>query len=218
MPKKITIMLAEDHNLFRATLVSYLKDIKDFDIIGDARNGVELLRLIRSQEPQIVITDIQMPLMNGFELGKIIKRDFPNVKVIFLSMHYSSIFAAEMITNGINSCLPKECEPEILIEAIRKVNKQGFYFNPKFNNLIVSQIFSDTKFEILKSQISLSHREIEVLKLICDGKTNKAIAEILDITPAGVDFHRQSIYNKTDLSSVALLVKYAIKNGLVSVS
>jgi DNA-binding CsgD family transcriptional regulator len=77
---------------------------------------------------------------------------------------------------------------------------------------------SSSLFEILKKQISLSHREIEVLKLLCDGKTNKAIAELLEITPAGVDFHRQSIYNKTDLSSVALLVKYAIKNGLVTVN
>ena len=131
-------------------------------------------------------------------------------------MYYSPYFASELISNGINAFLPKECDFDVLETAIHQVYNKGYYFNPSVNRYIVSEIMNSSRFLSIRNKLALSEREKEILKLVCEGKTNKEIAEELFLTPATIDFHRQSIYKKTEISSVALLVKYAIKNGITS--
>lgn len=208
-------MFAEDHTSVRQAYLSVLAEEENFRIIGDAGNGKALLKLIRKSIPDIVITDIEMPEMNGIELANHIKREFPNVGIIFLSMHYSESYAAQIISNGANSFLPKECSIETLIEAVNVVHKQGYFFDSRISRFVLSNLLTERKFKTLIQQLSLTQREHEVLMLICDGRTNKEIANRLEISAATVDFHRQKIYSKTGSENVVHLVKYAIKNGLI---
>lgn len=218
MLKRIKIIVAEDHSIVRQGLISLLKTFNEIKIIGEGENGIQILEILKEKQPDIIITDIEMPLMNGYELAKIICEKYPNIKVIFLSMYYSSSFAIEMIENGVSCCLPKEVKIETLIEAIKRVYTEGYYLNPKLNSFIISEIMSSKRFNSIRNQLALNEREIEVLKLICEGKINKEIGVKLHLTPATIDFYRQSIKRKTELSSVAELVKYAIKNGITEIN
>jgi DNA-binding NarL/FixJ family response regulator len=211
-------MYAEDHKILRECLVEMLNDNEKFKVIGDAENGLEMLKLLRKQPPDIIITDIEMPEMNGVEMFKIVRRELPDIKFIFLSSHYSSFLALEMANLGVNAYLPKECDIEILEKAICEVHTNGNYFNPIVTNLIITDYMKKLGYPSMINQLSLSARETEILMLICDGKTNKEAAEILEISPATIDFHRQNIYKKTCSSNLAQLMKYAIKNKLISLS
>ncbi len=215
---KIKIMYAEDHKILRQSLVGMLNENEKFQVVGDAANGLEMIKLLRKQTPDIIITDIEMPEMNGFEMFKTIRREYSDIKFIFLSMHYSQLLALDMANIGVNAFLPKECGIDILEKTIIEVHENGYHFNTKVNNLIVSDYMNKMGYSNLINQLSLSARETEILKLICDGKTNKVVAEKLKITPATIDFHRQNIYKKTCSSNLAQLMKYAIKNGFVRLS
>lgn len=216
MPKQIKIMIAEDHSMVRHGIISSLNEIKDFNVIGEASNGKEILKLIRRNQPDILISDIEMPEMNGYQLVEIINQEFRSIKIIFISMYYSSSYAAESLKNGINAFLPKECDFCVLEEAIRIVYKNSYYFNSGVSSKLISGIMAESRFEAMRNQLALNHRETEILKLICEGKINREIGELLNLTSATIDFHRQSIYKKTEISSVALLVKYAIQNGITT--
>jgi DNA-binding NarL/FixJ family response regulator len=157
-----------------------------------------------------------MPEMNGYELTKIIKKDFPNIKVINFSMHYSEYFVSQMIINGANAFIPKSGDFDLLIEAIYCVHRDGYYFNKSISQMIITSFMSENKVNSFIKQLTLSHRETQVLKLICDGMTNKQIGECMGIEACTVDFHRQSIYKKTNSSNIVDLVKYAIRNGITT--
>jgi DNA-binding NarL/FixJ family response regulator len=215
MKNKIKIMYVEDHKILRDCVISLLNENENFEIIGEAENGLEILKLLRTQIPDIIISDIEMPEMNGFELFDTVKKQYPDIKFIFLSMHYSNYLTTEMSNKGVNACLPKECGIEILEIAILEVYKSGFYLNNKTYNSITSNYINQLNYSSLIKQVSLSARELEILKLICDGKTNKEVSEKLKITIATIDFHRQNIYKKTCCDNFAQLVKYAIRNGIL---
>lgn len=210
-------MVADDHTVFRQCLVETLSECHDIKVIGQGANGRDIIKQIRVNKPDLIVTDIEMPEVNGFELAKSLKIDYPDIKLIFLSMYYSPAYAAQALKDGVSSCLPKECSFDILLDAIRTVNMTGYYFKKDVAFSVISDMMAEKTFEQLKLQIQLNHREIEVLKLICDGKQNREIGELLNLSVATIDFHRQNIYKKTDISSVALLVKYAIKNGIIGV-
>lgn len=211
-------MIAEDHSLVRHGIISSLNLIKDFHVVGEASNGKEMLKVIRRNQPHILITDIEMPEMSGYELAKTINKEFGFIKIIFISMYYSASYAADSLKNGVNACLPKECDFSVFEEAIRTVYRDGYYFNPGVCSRLISDFMAESRFEAMRRQLALNHREVQILKLICLGKINREIAELLGLTSATIDFHRQSIYKKTEISSVALLVKYAIQNGITSLN
>ena len=217
MIDQIKIMLAEDHVSVRQAYVTVLNGVENFHVIGDAGNGMELLKLMRRTTPHVVIADIEMPEMNGIEMAKIIHRDFPDVKVIFLSMHYSEAYASDILTNGANAFLPKECDLETLIEAVNVVYRNGFFMNKTTSRYLLANMLTEKKLKTIIQQLSLTNREIEILRHICDGLTNKAIADKLCLSPATVDFHRQKIYSKTCSTNIVELVKYAIRYRLIEV-
>lgn len=217
MSKKIKIMIAEDHTSVRQAYILLFKEIDNYEVIGEAKNGIELLKLMRKSVPDIVITDVEMPQMNGFELAKNIKKEFPNVLIIVLSMHYSEYYVTQMLINGANAFLPKACDIQILKDAIHGVIKDGYYFNKSISNLVISTLINEKKLSNLSKQSALNYREMEILKNICEGKTNKQIAQIIGVEPCTVDFHRQNINRKTNSTNVVELVKYAIKHGITSV-
>ena len=218
MSKKIKIMVAEDHVLYRECLAETLSECKDLRVIGQGGNGKDIIKLVRNVKPDIIISDIEMPEINGYQLASFLNREYPTIKIIFLSMYYSPFYASQAIKSGVSACLPKQCSFEILLEAIRSVYNDGYYFKKDVGITVISDLMAEKTFELFKDQIQLNHREIEILKLICDGKQNREIADLLNLSVATIDFHRQSIYRKTDISSVALLVKYAIKNGITTLN
>jgi DNA-binding NarL/FixJ family response regulator len=215
---KIKIMMAEDHKSARQAYVSLLKDEENIEVLGDASNGLDLLKLMEKKEPDIVITDLEMPVMNGYQLLEIIKERFKNVKVIVLSMHDEDYYISDLIIKGASAYLPKRCELEDIIFTINKVYVDGYYFNTPVSKIVVSSSLNDQKFKPFYEELGLSTRELEVLKLICEEKTNKEIAMKLDISLSTVDYHRQSIYRKTQSTSLVGLVKYAVKNGLTDIN
>jgi len=211
----ISIIIADDHQIFRHALCRLINVYKDFKVLGDVGNGIELLKLIKFSTPDILITDLEMPLMNGRELAKELNKTYPSVKIVLLSMYYSPYHAINAFDNGFNACLPKECSIETLIEAIRAVHNDGYYFKKDLLQVRPNEELLEQKFSKISNQLALSHREVEVLRLICDGYTNKAIAITLGLSTSAIDFHKQSIYKKTGVNSAVMLVKYAVRNGLI---
>lgn len=210
--------MAEDHKSAREAYVAMLEDEDSFEFLGDAGNGLDLLKLMERNVPDIVISDLEMPVMNGYQLLEIIKERYKTVKVIILSMHDEDFYISDLILKGASAYLPKHCSLDDIIFTVKKVHKDGYYFSQPVSKMVVNTSLIDQNFKPFYEEIGLTAREIEVLKLICQEKTNKEIALKLDISLATVDYHRQSIYRKTQLNSLVGLVKYAIKNGLTDIN
>jgi DNA-binding NarL/FixJ family response regulator len=214
--KKIRILLAEDQQLVRKGFVSLIEEEPDMTIIGEAENGKEVLEFLKLTTPDVVLLDIEMPRMNGKETLDIIQKRFPGTKVIMLSMHFDASYINEFMVRGARGYLAKGCDPETLFEAIRTVKKDGHFFGEEVAKAMLNGLQKEKTFAPLLNEIALSDREISILKEICDGKTNKEIAAALKISASTVDFHKQNIYRKTNSSNVTELVKYAIKNSIVT--
>lgn len=215
--EQIKIMLAEDHTLVREAFASAIDSETDFEVIGHASNGRELLDLIKINEPQLVLLDIDMPVMNGKQALEIIKKRFPHIKVIMLSLHQEPGLMNEYMANGANGYLNKNVEIETLFEAIRVVHRDGTYFNKELSMALLAGVRSGKDSPAFYTEQSLTSKELVVLKEICEGKTNKHIADDLHISVNTVDFHRSNIYTKTKCHNIASLVKYAIKHELIRV-
>lgn len=209
--------MADDHHSARQAYARIIEDEDNLSVIGHAANGLELLKLLENDEPDIVLLDLDMPLMNGTEALKVLNEKYPGIRTIILSTHNEDYYISELLIMGACAYLPKNCNIDDLITTVNKVYTDGFFFNTSISKLVVSSTLQDKKFDAVLNQLALTERETDVLKYVCDEKTNKQIAEFLDITTDTVDFHRKSIYRKTHSKSIVSLVKYAIKNGITSV-
>ncbi len=206
--------MAEDHTSARQAYVSMLNDEENFLVTGHAENGLELLKLIEKDVPDIVITDLDMPVMNGIQLITELKVKFPKIKSIVLSMHDEDVYISELIMKGACAYLPKSCGLEDIITTINKVYTEGFYFNQTISRILLSASMQDKKLKQSLDEFDLSEREIIVLKLLCEEKSNQQIADELCVSTKTVDYHRQSIYRKTNSDTIVGLVKYAIRKGI----
>ena len=209
MAGKIKIMIADDHALFRKGIISLIEEDQEMNVIGEASNGRELLTHMKVEEPNVVLLDLDMPVMDGNETLLLIRKEYPNVKVIIISIHFSYELTLDLMRKGASACLPKECDPEILWEAINTVGTEKYYYS-------TSTVEKSTEYPHYFDKSTLSEREIEVIKLICEGKTNKEKANILKITTYTVDFHRKNIYRKTGQHNPASLTLFAVWLGLIS--
>lgn len=215
---RIKIVIADDHQLMRQGFVSCFGDESNFEVVGEAGNGKELISLIEKKEPNIVLIDLEMPIMTGMQALKIIGSKFLKVKPIILSTHYSEFFSMEVIELGACAYLPKDCDINEVILAINTVHEKGYYSYSKNKTKPLSTSSQSKKtFDSISNQSALSEREVEILKLICDEKSNKQIADSLNISYDTVDFHRKNIYKKTNTNTIVALIKYAVKNGYVHV-
>jgi DNA-binding NarL/FixJ family response regulator len=209
--KKIKILVADDHKLLRQGLVGLLETFENYEIIGQASNGHEVLAILEEYQPDVIILDIEMPLMNGREALTHINKKYPHIKVIMLTMYSGTYYETEYKSLGAYSFLPKNTSIEVLTEVIDSIKSEKyFYHTPLHNNL---------KMELCSKhlQLALSEREKEVLKLICDNKSNHFISTSLNISENTIRYHRKNIYSKTRLNSITDLIKYAIKNGIIAV-
>jgi DNA-binding NarL/FixJ family response regulator len=214
----IKIVLVDDEILFRKGIYFLLQREDNIEIIHESSDGEELLQFLNSSSeiPDIILMDLKMPLLNGVEATKIIRNDFPDIKIIALTSYNTDSFIANMINVGASSYLVKNATPSEMILTINEVAKNGFYYN----DLIIKIINTGTSSSNskLKSQFDndyISTREKEVLNLICQQKSTNEIAEILYISPRTVEGHRNSLLLKTESKNIAGLVVYAFQNKLV---
>lgn len=213
--KSISVVITDDHKLFRKGIRSLLEEFHFIEKIYEAGNGLELLELLKLLDslPQIILLDIQMPVMDGIEAHKRIRKLYPQMKVIVLSMEDDEQFIMYMISEGVNGYLLKNAEPEELEEALQKVYTNDFYFPADMSKLVIKSA-SFKKLEV-ENLPEFSEREIEVLELICKEFTAPGIAERLKISPRTVEGHRRKLLEKTGAKNIAGLVMYAVKNKLV---
>jgi DNA-binding NarL/FixJ family response regulator len=213
MNKPIKIALAEDHALFREGLASLLKEEDSLTLVIEASNGEELLEGIKKETVDVVLLDLNMPVLNGKQTLSLLKSKFPKVRPIVLTMFDAENYISDAIKAGARGFLPKNCHIEKLIDAIVAVHEQGYYFDDEVSKSQIFKLIHEVGIEPVFQNESLSKRERSILELICHEKTNNQIAEELCISVRTVEVHRQNLLRKTNAKNVAGLVIYAIKNG-----
>ncbi len=213
---KTNILVVDDHSLVREGIITMLSIYDDFEIIGDAESGEKALEKIEEQKPDVILLDINMPGMNGIETAKKVLTDYEGIKIIILSMEVTQDHISEAIKAGVAGYLAKDTKKEVLAEAIRKVMEGEQYFGDKISEVIFKGFYKQSKGEqVAKENKDLSKREVEVLRQIASGLSNREIADKLFISIRTVDAHRNHIMQKLSMKSTAQLVKYAIKEKII---
>lgn len=209
------ILIADDHQILRQGLRSLLERQADVRIVGEASDGIEVVAMAAALGPDIVILDITMPGLNGLEAAKqIIERD-PLVKIIALSMHSDKRFVINMLSVGAYGYLLKNCAFEELAIAVRTVLAGKIYVSPSIAGPVLEEYLAHLKSGRLTSK-ALTRHEVEVIRLIANGRSVKEIAFATGISPKTVSLHRQQIMEKLEIDSTAELVKFAIREGIIS--
>ena len=212
----IRVILADDHTIVRHGLSKLIQQQEDMEVIAQAGDGQSTVELTRELSPDMVIMDIGMPDLNGIDATRQIVHDFPQVKIIGLSMHSSKKFVIEMLKAGASGYLLKDCALEELIIAIKAVAEGKIYLSPAITDVIVENYVRNSTEKQDSAFSLLSQREREVLQLMAEGKTTKQIALQLYISPKTVEGHRLRLMTKLNIDNVAMLTKYAIQEGLTS--
>ena len=212
----ITILLADDHKILRQGLRTLLAKEMDMEVLAEAEDGRQAVRLVRELSPQVVIMDVGMPDLNGIEATRQILQESPETKVIALSMHSDRRFVTNMIKAGASGYLLKDSAFEELATAIRVVMARKTYLSHEIAHVVVKDYVKGGSKEDPSVFSVLSPREREVLQLMAEGKTNRQIAEMLHVSLKTVETHRQQIMNKLEIHNIVELTKYAIREGLVS--
>jgi DNA-binding NarL/FixJ family response regulator len=213
--KPIKVAIADDHVLFRAGVKTALSIKKDVELIAEADNGMQLLHLLKHIEPDVILLDIQMPIMDGIQTLPEIRKVRPEAKVIILSMHNDHSMISKLMEIGANSYLTKNSDSETIYQAIVTCYEQEFFFNDLTNKALLNGIRNKRNEMLGTQEASLNDKELRVLKLMCEEKTTKEIAEIVDISPRTVEAIRDKLKVKTGAKSMAGLVMYAVKHGII---
>jgi DNA-binding NarL/FixJ family response regulator len=208
MAKKITVLLVDDHSLVRRGFRRMLEDESDMEVVGEAGSGEDSIKMAKELRPQVVVMDCALPGMNGLQATRQIIADSPETAVLMLSMHTESTWVKQAIDAGAKGYVLKEAMDLELGAAIRKVAAGETVFDPQLD-----------QGSALKGERSdaLTHRELEVLQMIVDGKSNKEIATALELSANTIAVHRANIMSSLGIHKTAELVVYAIRAGLVNV-
>jgi len=211
--KRPRILLADDHTLVLEGIQKILQD--DFDVIEMVEDGRALVEAAQRLEPDVIVLDISMPMLNGLEAARQIKKLMPNSKLIFLTMHADPTYATEAFQVGASGYLLKRSAASELTQAIHAVLKNQFYVTPIIAKDLLSPLVQTSPYSPPQG-VTLTTRQREVLQLVAEGKSTKEVATILNISIKTVEFHKSHIMKQLDLHTTAELTKYAISHGLVS--
>lgn len=214
----IRIALADDELLFRKGLIALLQNKEGLDIVLEADHGLELLEQLQKKDnlPEVLLLDLKMPKMNGIEVAKIIRKNYPAIKIIIISTHFSRAFIINMIELGATAYLPKNSSPEEVENTIRAVYEKGFHYNDEVLGFIRENLINQKKLKA-NFPFELSSREKEILQLICEQYTTPEIGKKLFISPRTVDGHRNNLLSKLGCKNIAGLVVFALQNQLVNI-
>ncbi len=215
---KISVLLVEDHNVVRKG-ISYLLSLEeDIEIVGEAEDGNEGIKMAKELCPNVVIMDITMPNLNGIDTIKQIKKHMPDTKVMIMTMHTREQYIRQALREGASGYLLKESTQEELVNAIRTIHKGGVALSPSISRFVLNEYVrqSDSKKDVDSLEL-LTDRERQVLRLIAEGKTNKEIAACLSISKSTVNIHRTNVMQKLDIHDTVGLVRYSIEKGVIVV-
>jgi len=219
---EIKIVLVDDEQLILEGVKMLLSAQENISVDFMATSGAEILAHLENLDldhfPDIAMVDVQMKPMDGFELVEILKKNYPNLKIIILSSHYKSSVLGYMIKLGVSAFLPKNSSKAVFIEAIEAVYKNGMYFTKEDHQMLSTYLNSPArKKSLFDNEETLTAREIDVVKLICQEKTNQEIADILFLSPRTVESHRQRILDKIGAKNTVGIVIYAVVNEIHTV-
>lgn len=217
---KIKVLIVDDHRLLRDGLTALLSQAEDIEIVGSVPSGEQAISVFPSLKPDVILMDIMMGGMTGIEATRWVKEQDHNVRVILISSEIKKELVTAGIQCGIDGYLPKDVDLNVLTEAIRTVKAGGRYFNEAITNLVFEDFYQKKKLTNIQGKVTLPNdltkREQEVLALVASGKSNQEVADDLFISVKTVDTHKNHILDKLGLKNTAELVRYAIKNKLIS--
>ena len=217
MSNNIRVALVDDHQLFRKGLAAILNAAEGLEITLEAGNGHELLTALKADTAvDVIVLDLEMPVMDGMQTMVELKKDFPEAKVILLTMHTDDRFVLHFMESGANGYLLKDSHPAEVEEAIRKVASSGFYFNDAVSHVMLKGLKNKQEtLPVLPGNESLAEREVEVLRLICMELTTPEIADKMFLSPRTIEGYRKKLLEKTGAKNTAGLALYAVRAGLV---
>jgi DNA-binding NarL/FixJ family response regulator len=215
----IKVIIADDHVLYRAGVKTALSAKKDVKVIGEADNGMHLLNMLKMIEVDVILLDIQMPIMDGITALPEIKKLYPNVKIIMLTMMDDRSMITKLMEIGANSYLTKTSDSEIIYEAIKTCFEQEYYFNSLTNKALLTNLKQRndvTPQRLMQQEANLNEKEMLILKLMCEEKSTKEIADMVDLSPRTVEAIRDKLKVKTGAKSTAGLILYAVKHNILN--
>ena len=217
---KITVALVDDHILLRNGLANLVRGFDNYDVVFEANNGKHFMDQLKNADtPDLVLMDINMPEMDGYETAQWLKRNYPDVKVLALSMYDNENAIIRMLKNGARGYILKDTDPKEFKTALDDLVRKGFYYSELVTGKLIHAVNNlDEPEQNLKNLINLSEREIDFLKMACSEMTYKEIADKMFLSPRTVDGYRDALFEKLNVKTRVGLVMYAIKNGIVAVN
>jgi DNA-binding NarL/FixJ family response regulator len=214
--KSIRVLLADDHTLVRAGIRALLEKLPGVEVAGEASDGREVLDLIQTHQPEVVLMDISMPGLDGLQALARITRDFPHVRVIILSMHHNDEYVWQALKSGASGYLLKKAATAELLAALKTVMGGETYLSREISSRFLKK-FPLQRIAPSRSPLEgLTSRQREILQLLAEGQTTKAIASILKVNFKTVEYHRAKLMARLDIFDIPGLVRFALRSGLIS--
>lgn len=214
--QRVRIVLADDHTIVRQGLRKLLEEQPEWEVVAEAGDGREAVRLAEQYRPDVVIVDVAMPLLNGIEATRQITKRVPETRVLVLSMHADEVYVSQILQAGATGYLLKDSADVDLVKAVGEAAQGRSFFSPAIARAMLDDYRRHpTEKGVANRYDALSEREREVFQLIAEAKTNKEIAVLLSISPSTVETHRSHIMDKLDLHSAAEIVLYAVRRGVI---
>jgi len=212
----IKILLADDHRIIREGLRNLINKRPDMEVVAEAENGLKAVQLTKELLPDVVIMDVTMTDLNGIEATRQITAEFPDVKVLALSMHSHKQFVVRILSAGASGYMLKDCAFEELVKAIHALVANKSYLSPYIAGIVITDYVCNLSDNESSTYSVITPREREVLQFMAEGKTTKQIASCLHVSAKTVESHRRGIMDKLNIHSIAELTKYAIREGITS--
>ncbi|MDF2154313.1 response regulator transcription factor [Vibrio sp. CAU 1672] len=211
MDKPIRVVVVDDHQVVLDGFLARLELEANIEVVGTASNGLEAINVVKQLDPDVILMDISMPVMNGIDATSVIKEERPSSKILMLTMHDNREYIMKVMQAGAVGYMLKEISADKMVQAIKTVNQGSTYFCES----VTQTLFTQEVVPVAQKPNPLSRREASVLKLVAQGHSSKKIATLLDISYRTVETHRHNIKHKLDLHSTAELAKYALEVGLI---
>jgi DNA-binding NarL/FixJ family response regulator len=214
----ITLALTDDHNLVRKGIIALLKDHADVEVMMEASSGSELIGQLVCRQPDIILLNIEMPVINVYHTLDALKENFPCIKLIVLMMYYDESHVINLMERGANGFLHGDASVEAMIMAIHEVSKNNYYFDSHISATLAKRLVDSRNKPLNHQQHDLSDKELRIIKLICEEHSNKEIAEKLFLSHRTIDTYRERIMQKIGAKNTAGVVLFALRNDLLKVA
>lgn len=215
MDSKIKLAVVDDQHLVREGLIALLKEFDDLEVVMEASNGRELLEQLQHHQPHVILLDFDMPVMGGIETTELVKKSYPDIKIIIVTMYSEEELMIHLMERGANGFMQKDQHISMLIDAIHAVQSNNYYFNDHISMAMLKRLANIKKSTAVHDPVALTEREIEIVKLICKELSNKEIAEKLYLSHRTIDSYREKLMQKIGAKNTAGIVIYAVKHNLI---